>query len=77
LFDKVNEKHELQKQMNAFIITRYNSGQDCIGFHSDKTKDFAKDSVFVVIKLGESRPFEFSWDEPGVASAKVALQIAE
>jgi hypothetical protein len=77
LFDKINVKHELKKQMNAFIITRYNSGQDCIGFHSDKTKDFAKDSVFVVIKLGQPRPFEFSWDEPRVASAKLALKKAE
>jgi ribosomal protein L11 len=77
LFDTVNGKYELQKQMNAFIITRYNSGQDCIGFHSDKTKDFAKGSVFVVIKLGQPRPFEFSWDEPEVASAKVALKKAE
>jgi hypothetical protein len=70
LFESINQKMQMKQEMNAFIITRYNSGQDCIGAHSDKTKDFAKDSCFVVIKLGKARAFEFTWDEPEVAEAK-------
>jgi hypothetical protein len=77
LFDQINDKLEMKKQLNAFIITRYNSGQDNIGFHSDKTKDFAKESCFFVIKLGQSRPFEFSWDEPAIIEAKAGVKQAE
>ena len=62
------------QDMNAIIATRYKSGQDNIGFHSDKVKDFEDGSCFVVIKLGESRKFEFSWDEPAVENAKQVIR---
>jgi hypothetical protein len=75
--NKVNETLALDQSLNAFILTRYKSGKDNIGFHSDKMKDFAKNSVFVVIKLGDARPFEFSWDEDAVVAAKQNVKFAE
>lgn len=44
---------------NHWIVTRYEDQEDNIGFHSDKNKDFAENSFFVVIKFGEPRPFAF------------------
>ena len=50
MVDKINEKLELGKAHNNWILTQYRSGSDNIGFHSDKMKDFEKDSCFIVIK---------------------------
>ena len=72
LFDKVADI--VGHDMNAVIATKYCSGLDNIGFHSDKIRDFEENTCFVVIKMGEARPFEFSWDEPAVAAAKVVIQ---
>lgn len=44
---------------NHWIITRYNDQDHSIGYHSDKDKDFAPDSYFIVVKLGEPRDFAF------------------
>lgn len=44
---------------NHWIVTRYAGAEDNIGFHSDKEKDFAENSYFIVIKLGAPRPFAF------------------
>ena len=43
---------KLAVPFNHWICTLYPSAQDNIGFHSDKDKDFAPDSWFVVLKLG-------------------------
>ena len=48
--EKVNSTLAL---VNAFILFRYNSGKDTIGFHSDKDKEFAKDFVFRRHQNGE------------------------
>ena len=72
MFEKISGM--VGHDMNAIIATRYKSGQDNIGFHSDKVKDFEDGSCFVVIKLGESRKFEFSWDEPAVENAKQIIR---
>lgn len=45
--------------LNHFIVTRYATGRDGIGFHSDRADDFEPDSHFVVVKLGAPRPFAF------------------
>jgi hypothetical protein len=45
---------------NHGIATKYADGNDCIGPHSDKDRDFKEDSWFCVVKLGAPRPFEFS-----------------
>eukprot|EP00457_Paulinella_chromatophora_P011578 gb/GEZN01011726.1/.p1 GENE.gb/GEZN01011726.1/~~gb/GEZN01011726.1/.p1 ORF type:complete len:323 (+),score=47.39 gb/GEZN01011726.1/:20-988(+) len=45
---------------NHAIVTRYDNHKDNIGFHSDKTQDFADDSYFVVLKLGAARNFSFA-----------------
>ena len=44
---------------NHWIVTRYDDEDDNIGFHADKTKDFADNSYFIVLKLGAPRPFAF------------------
>ena len=72
MFNKVSTV--IGQEMNAMIATRYRSGKDNIGFHSDKIRDFENGTCFVVIKMGESRPFEFSWDEPDVVSAKEVIK---
>jgi len=55
---------------NQTIATFYKDGNDCIGDHSDKTKDFGvegktkegktKDTWLCMIKLGDARPFKFT-----------------
>ena len=44
---------------NHWIVTRYDDEHDNIGFHSDKDRDFAADSFFIVIKFGAARDFAF------------------
>ncbi len=44
---------------NHWIVTRYENQEDNIGMHSDKDKDFAPDSFFIVIKFGAPRRFAF------------------
>lgn len=48
-----------QKAHNHMIATRYETGEDNIGYHSDKDGDYAKDSYFLILKLGDARPFAF------------------
>lgn len=61
---------ELMKRSNALIKnkecsfnhcigTLYKTGQDYIGMHSDKVRDFQENSWFLVIKFGYTRLFEF------------------
>jgi len=73
----INEKLGLQRPHDHWIATGYNDGSQCIGPHSDKTRDWRSDSCFVVVKFGAKRRFEFTWDEPAVAEAKAALKRAE
>ena len=58
LCDASNELFD--KAHNHWIVTKYENGNDCIGLHSDKTRNWVADSAFMVIKLGEARPFQFS-----------------
>ena len=51
---------------NHWIVTRYETGSDNIGLHSDKVVDWAEGSAFVVIKLGAPRPFVFTQTVDGV-----------
>ena len=57
-----------QKAHNHMILTRYEAGEDNIGYHSDKDGDYAEDSYFLILKLGDARPFAFrevaSRDDP-------------
>lgn len=55
----INRGIEDDCQHNEWIVTRYNDGNDNIGLHHDKHKDFHKDSMFVVVKFGCPRIFEF------------------
>ena len=59
--DKIinNINSNIPNDLNHWIVTYYEDGKDYIGFHSDKPTDFAKNSYFLVIKLGAPRKFEF------------------
>jgi alkylated DNA repair dioxygenase AlkB len=46
-------------EFNHVIATLYKDGNDNIGYHSDKEKDFEEDCWFCVVKLGAPRPFNF------------------
>lgn len=61
LAKKIN--NHIPEKMNHWIVTYYNDGDDYIGFHSDKSKDFKENSYFIVIKLGTPRKFEFRMKE--------------
>ena len=56
----LNKRLPSSLQCNHVIGTIYQDGNDYIGQHSDKVKDFAKNSGFIVIKLGETRRFQFA-----------------
>jgi hypothetical protein len=60
MFQKASQA--VHQEFNAVIATRYVGGEDNIGEHSDKTDDWYEDSCFIVIKLGDPRPFEFSYE---------------
>jgi len=53
-FKLPNEKIKSVK-INHVIGTRYSSGEDYIGFHDDKMKDIAKDSLILLLSMGERR----------------------
>ena len=42
---------------NHWIVTKYVDGKDAIGMHSDKTRNWEKDSSFHVVKFGDPRRF--------------------
>jgi hypothetical protein len=58
--DKLNVHMDESMQFNHCIGTMYEDGQDNIGFHSDKVKNWVKNSPFIAIKFGEARHFSFS-----------------
>jgi len=66
LVDKVDEKTQFKHTHNHWITTKYSDGDDYIGNHSDKVEDWAPGSAFVVIKLGDPRPFVFTQSVDGV-----------
>lgn len=41
--------------INHVIATRYEDGDDCIGFHSDKVEDIAKESLIIILSTGAKR----------------------
>lgn len=65
-FSAILEEHGLPGSPAVFnhaIFTRYEDEKDFIGMHSDKEKDFAPGSYFVVFKLGAARDFAFSTND--------------
>ncbi len=50
--------------VNHCIGTRYRNGEDNIGYHSDKLKDFVPNTPIVSISLGEAREFHFGRPDP-------------
>ena len=66
LVDAMGAMLGLTHKHNQWIVTRYATGADNIGLHSDKVKDWAEGSTFVVIKLGAPRPFVFTQRVNGV-----------
>lgn len=58
--DSLNKLMPDNFQINHAIVTVYRDCNDNIGLHSDKDKDFNSGTGFIVLKLGESRRFQFS-----------------
>jgi hypothetical protein len=57
---KVNAMLPAEQRCNHGIYTWYDSLRHNIGFHQDKTRDIASDSLIIVLKLGHaSRTFSF------------------
>lgn len=42
---------------NHTVVNRYVTGEDYIGYHRDKNKDFVTDSSVITVSLGTPRPF--------------------
>ena len=55
-----------RRHSSSTPTTTYSDGDDYIGNHSDKVEDWAPGSAFVVIKLGDPRPFVFTQSVDGV-----------
>ena len=64
---------EQKQRFNHVIFTRYEDGNDFIGMHSDKERDFFVGSYFVVIKLGDARDFVFSYEGETVFRKKLPV----
>jgi hypothetical protein len=61
-------------EANHYIITKYQDGQHNIGFHSDKAKDIALNSLITVVKTGShGRPFELCF--PGQEQTPFFSQV--
>ena len=56
---------------NHFIVTKYETGKDNIGAHSDKTADWHPDSKFKVVKFGAPRRFQICAKDGTVLFDKV------
>ena len=44
---------------NSVLLTRYSTGADCLGFHSDNEREIVTGTDIVTISLGESRVVKF------------------
>lgn len=47
-----------KQTINHIIITKYDQPTDCIGWHNDKIKTIADNSIIAVISLGAKRRFQ-------------------
>ena len=46
-------------QFNSVLLTKYNNGSDCLGFHSDNEPEIMPNSDIVTISLGQPRVMKF------------------
>lgn len=58
--DKINSMMSKRIAFNHAIVTVYEDKNDNIGLHSDKMGNFNPNTGFIVVKLGESRRFQFA-----------------
>ena len=65
LFEKINERMPVGEKFNHGIFTLYADSKDSIDHHSDKINTFKDGSWFLVIKLGNSRNFQFKDKKSG------------
>jgi alkylated DNA repair dioxygenase AlkB len=49
---------QLKQTINHIIVTKYEQPTDCIGWHNDKVKTIADNSIIAVISLGAKRRFQ-------------------
>lgn len=59
--------------LNHVIGTQYLDGQDYIGFHSDKIRDIAEESLILDISLGERREFHFRCKDRKIITDAIIL----
>jgi hypothetical protein len=64
--DKLNTFTHPLLHFNHAIGTVYRDGGDNIGFHSDKVAQWTPGSVFIALKLGGARHFQFASAEGAV-----------
>ena len=60
--DFIDAKTRPKKKLNHIIVTKYMTGEDNIGMHSDKMPDWEPGSIVIIIKLGAARPFVITHD---------------
>ena len=61
------------QRCNHCVVNRYNDGNDHIGYHKDKTRDFEQGTHVLTISLGEKREFRIQ-DQDGATVAQVQLE---
>jgi alkylated DNA repair dioxygenase AlkB len=61
------------QRCNHLVLNRYKNGEDHIGFHDDKTRDFADGTHVFTISLGAVRTFRIQ-DKDDVTVAEVGLE---
>ncbi|KAL6069474.1 Alpha-ketoglutarate-dependent dioxygenase alkB 2 [Balamuthia mandrillaris] len=62
LRDKVLKK--TGQRCNHCVVNRYLNGNDHIGLHRDKVRDFVEDSCVMTVSLGAARLFRLKQDRP-------------
>jgi alkylated DNA repair dioxygenase AlkB len=67
--DKVAKRFSCN--FNYVLINRYDSGDQCIGFHSDDEKDLQGDSPIVGISFGSSRELTLKHKEKNITKKLV------
>ena len=61
------------QKCNHVVVNRFNNGEDHIGYHHDKTLDFADGTHVITISLGATREFRIQ-DKDGLTVASAHLE---
>lgn len=61
-------KDDTPHAYNHLVLTKYTSHTDCIGYHSDKTRDFVPGSPIALLSLGAWREFHLKHNDTGAVT---------